>query len=390
MRLPSLLLSLVFALALLGALLALGAASAVELRDAELVAAGSPVLQNAAGTLRLEQGRLDAVGRRVFVVPEPGMLWQLGAGAGLLLFLARRRSRHPGKEDAAMKKLFRLRAPWIAVLLMCLAVPALAQVPQDMTYTGRLVNERGKALSGPVDLELRIFDAETSGTQLYSEQHLNEPLDASGGFSVQLGLGTSPSGPFDAGLFSEVDRWLEVVVDGEILTPRQIIGSVPWALVAERVASQGGPPGSSLSWFYGPDHIELGRVVSSLDAFNDELGLLVHWNPNGTLGSGKGAADLLFVEEGCQGQAYVNAKFAGDLIGPYGAPVPSRFYGARTTDAVYPTPTLSKYRFVEQDCSYTGPIYQLSVPADPVEEPLPFPEPIPLPIYIAPTLEPAP
>jgi hypothetical protein len=213
-------------------------ASAVELLDAELVAAGAPVLENASGTVRLEQGQLDVIGHKVFVVvPEPGMFWQLGSGIALLVFLARRRSRHSAKENAVMKMQLRSRTPWIALLLLFLAAgPVWAQVPQDMTYTGRLVNERGKALSGPVDLELRIFDAETSGTQLYSEQHLNEPLDSNGGFSVQLGLGTSPSGPFDAGLFSEVDRWLEVVVDGEVLTPRQIIGSVPWALVAERVA----------------------------------------------------------------------------------------------------------------------------------------------------------
>jgi hypothetical protein len=84
------------ALALLGALLALGAASAVELLDAELVAAGSPVLHNASGTIRLEQGRLDGLGRKVFVVPEPGVLWQLGSGAGLLALLAgRSRRRSP-------------------------------------------------------------------------------------------------------------------------------------------------------------------------------------------------------------------------------------------------------------------------------------------------------
>jgi hypothetical protein len=45
--------------------------------------------------------------------------------------------------------------------------------------------------------------------------------------------------PLDAGLFSDADRRLEVVVDGEVLIPRQIVGSVPWALVAERVAPQG-------------------------------------------------------------------------------------------------------------------------------------------------------
>ena len=105
-----------------------------------------------------------------------------------------------------------------------------------MTYTGRLVDDLGNPLTGTVDLELRIFDAQTSGTQLYSEEHLGVPLDAPGGFSVQLGLGTSPSGSFDASLFSDADRWLEVEVGTEVLSPRQIIASVPWALVAEHVA----------------------------------------------------------------------------------------------------------------------------------------------------------
>jgi hypothetical protein len=129
----------------------------------------------------------------------------------------------------------RSRAPWLAILaLTLLAVPARAQVPQDMTFTGRLVDDGGNPLAGPVNLELRIFAAETGGTALYTEQHNSVLLDATGGFSVQLGMGTSPSGPFDAALFSEVDRWLEVVVGTEVLTPRQILGSVPWALVAQQ------------------------------------------------------------------------------------------------------------------------------------------------------------
>lgn len=129
----------------------------------------------------------------------------------------------------------RTRAPRLAVLALTLLVaPAFAQVPQDMTYTGRLVDNVGDPLAGPVDLELRIFDAETGPTQLYSEEHLSVALDATGGFSVQLGLGTSPSGTFDAALFSDINRWMEVVVGIEVLTPRQIIGSVPWALIAQQ------------------------------------------------------------------------------------------------------------------------------------------------------------
>ncbi|MDH3521316.1 MAG: hypothetical protein OEM49_12745, partial [Myxococcales bacterium] len=75
------------------ALVTPAAVSATELREGELVAAGSPVLQNASGTLRLEQGQLDGLGRKIFVVPEPEMLWQLGPGAGFLALLAGRRRR---------------------------------------------------------------------------------------------------------------------------------------------------------------------------------------------------------------------------------------------------------------------------------------------------------
>jgi hypothetical protein len=60
------------------------------------------------------------------------------------------------------------------------AAPALAQVPQDTTYTGRLVDGLGDPLAGPVDLTLRIFEADTGGTPLYSEEHLGVALDATG------------------------------------------------------------------------------------------------------------------------------------------------------------------------------------------------------------------
>jgi hypothetical protein len=136
--------------------------------------------------------------------------------------------------EHVMKKYCQSRVPWLAILaLTLLAAPAFAQVPQDMTYTGRLVDSLGDPLAGPVNLQLRIFDAATGPTLLYSEAHLGVALDAKGGFSVQLGLGTSPSGTFAAALFSEADRWIEVAVGGGALTPRQIIGSVPFAWIAE-------------------------------------------------------------------------------------------------------------------------------------------------------------
>ncbi|GAG32891.1 unnamed protein product [marine sediment metagenome] len=86
-------------LALVGLLtpLAAGTASAVELRDGELVAGGLPVLQNGTGTVRLEDPRLGRLGPSVFV-PEPGALWQLGSGIGLLALLAGRRRRRTASD----------------------------------------------------------------------------------------------------------------------------------------------------------------------------------------------------------------------------------------------------------------------------------------------------
>ena len=49
-----------------------------------------------------------------------------------------------------MKKHFQSFASQLAILaLTLLAAPAFAQVPQDMTYTGRLVDNLGDPLAGP-------------------------------------------------------------------------------------------------------------------------------------------------------------------------------------------------------------------------------------------------
>jgi hypothetical protein len=78
----------ILALACLLALFLPANAGAVELRDAELVAGGSPVIENGEGTVRLEDGRLGTVS---VPVPEPGVLWQGGTAIAVLAFLRLRR-----------------------------------------------------------------------------------------------------------------------------------------------------------------------------------------------------------------------------------------------------------------------------------------------------------
>ena len=145
----------------------------------------------------------------------------------------------------------------LSLLLLAGLVPlsVSAQVPHDMAYQGVLTDAVGAPLTGPVTLVFRVFDLPTGGTPLYTETHSGVAIDSlDGSFLVQLGLGTTDLDTdgdgaaetnlhaFDASLFENgPNRYLEVQVGsgvgGEILAPRQMIGSVPYALVAEDVVT---------------------------------------------------------------------------------------------------------------------------------------------------------
>ena len=92
-----------------------------------------------------------------------------------------------------------------------------AQVATHAVYQGRLTEASGVAKTGPVDFTLRIFDAATDGTQLYSEQHLAVPLGPGGSFAVALGSGTSPIGSYAAALQTAGALHLEIEADGDPL-----------------------------------------------------------------------------------------------------------------------------------------------------------------------------
>jgi hypothetical protein len=145
----------------------------------------------------------------------------------------------------------------LSLFLLTGLVPlsASSQVPHDMAYQGVLTDAVGAPLTGPVTLVFRVFDLPSGGTPLYTETHSGVAIDSlDGSFLVQLGLGTTDLDTdgdgaaetnlhaFDASLFENgPNRYLEIQVGsgvgGEILDPRQIIGSVPYALVAEDVVT---------------------------------------------------------------------------------------------------------------------------------------------------------
>lgn len=111
-----------------------------------------------------------------------------------------------------------------------------AQVATHAVYQGRLTEPSGVARTGTADFTLRIFDTPTAVTQLYSEQHLAVELGPGGSFAVPLGNGTNPSGSYTTALQTAAPLYLEVVADGDLLSPRQPIASAPVAVMADSLS----------------------------------------------------------------------------------------------------------------------------------------------------------
>ncbi|HDR91346.1 MAG TPA: hypothetical protein ENN75_03750, partial [candidate division Zixibacteria bacterium] len=132
----------------------------------------------------------------------------------------------------------------VSILIISLVNIALA-VPRTMNYQGKLTDPAGVAINADLDMTFRLYSTETGGSALWTETH-------SGAFQVEV-----VKGLFDVELGSIIpidldfsaDYWLELVVSGEILAPREKLSTVGYAFraaIADSVA--GGGSGGSSNW----------------------------------------------------------------------------------------------------------------------------------------------
>lgn len=128
-----------------------------------------------------------------------------------------------------------------------LTMPASAQVPPFVTYSGRLTDGTGWGQSTVPDLVVTVYDAAEGGNVVFRGRHPGVPV-VDGYFTVNLGMcsesGACIEDPADAGFPSTLpgQAWLSVAVDGGLeLGPLQPIGSVPYAVTAGSVAGDGPP-----------------------------------------------------------------------------------------------------------------------------------------------------
>src|SRR5688572_26014817 len=112
----------------------------------------------------------------------------------------------------------------IAVTVTTLAFTGVNPVGNAFTYQG-LLKQSGKPASGQFDLLFSLFASPTGGTAIDSVFHPD--VDVTDGlFTVELDFSDGPE------IFDGNARWVEVIVDGQPLTPRQRIGAVPYAAFA--------------------------------------------------------------------------------------------------------------------------------------------------------------
>jgi len=105
--------------------------------------------------------------------------------------------------------------------------------PVLINYQGQLTDAGGVPQGNiTVDMRFKIYTQETGGNYDWMETHLNVPTDDDGRFNVILNSTGLASGDLASLLRTQSDLWLEVEVNAQVLSPRERITSVGFALSA--------------------------------------------------------------------------------------------------------------------------------------------------------------
>ncbi|MBN2057384.1 MAG: hypothetical protein JW782_01125 [Candidatus Saganbacteria bacterium] len=158
-------------------------------------------------------------------------------------------------------------------------------VPSAMNIQGRAMDDAGSPLSGSQSMTFRIYKIETGGSAVWSKNYsVNIEADNLGVFNVIIG-GDDDTGR-DFPEFRTETHYLEIVLNGRALVPRQRLVSVPYAITSRNLVGGSAKigydkqlygSGVPLTYAVGafgqsPSAVEIGSGASGYDAFiNDDL-----------------------------------------------------------------------------------------------------------------------
>src|SRR5208282_1777427 len=120
--------------------------------------------------------------------------------------------------------------------------PASTQAPPPLIpFSNVATDDGGNTLSGVVNITFSFYTGQQGGDPLWTETQNNVQLDATGHYSVQLGI-TQPHGVPTTLFTTGEARWLGVRMAEHAEQPRVLLLSVPYALKAGDAATIGGLP----------------------------------------------------------------------------------------------------------------------------------------------------
>lgn len=145
---------------------------------------------------------------------------------------------------------------------------ARAAVPQAtaFTYQGQLA-QNGTPTSGSHDISFALFDAATGGTQIGSTITQPGYPVANGVFTIDLDFGF--------GTFTGKQLYLAVTVDGNPLSPRQPVNSVPVA----QYAMAGPDPASSTASAASATQFQNDRLYAGVSVNGENLTMVMIAKP---------------------------------------------------------------------------------------------------------------
>ena len=109
---------------------------------------------------------------------------------------------------------------------------ATADVPRVINYQGKLTNASGAPVSGVKSMTFEFYNAQTGGALLGGFAESQSVAVTKGVFNVLIGSATVGGVP--QGVFTGLDVYISVNVEGEDLTPRQRVASVGFAFKAAK------------------------------------------------------------------------------------------------------------------------------------------------------------
>jgi hypothetical protein len=119
-----------------------------------------------------------------------------------------------------------------------------APVPPLIQFSHIATDEGGNSLSGMVSITFSLYSSQQGSEPLWIETQSNVQLNATGHYSVQLGV-TKPNGVPTTLFTTGEARWLGVRIAEQAEQPRILLLSVPYALKAGDAATIGGLPPSA-------------------------------------------------------------------------------------------------------------------------------------------------